>query len=298
MYTVNEINKKAEDDPVQMIARAENRYSWKIEYICNEISANLSKNPMVLMSGPSSSGKTTTAGRIAAGLEAMGIGCKTISLDDYYKNVDEHTPRNEQGEYDFENPLCLDVELINKHMQDFIEGRPIEVPQFSFPMRKRSDTYREIRLSGHEAVLIEGIHALNPDVTGEAARTALSLYVRVASEVYDDDGLFFPKNLVRLSRRIVRDARTRNTKAAETIAMWSNVRAGEHKYVVQGRKHAKIELDTFLEYELNALKPYILRELGENDDRYSKELRTRFSQMRDMPCDSIPGYSILREFIG
>ena len=304
LIPLKEINQRAADDPTAFIAECESAYDRRIKGAGDLIASNIKQKPMLLLSGPSSSGKTTTARRITEYLLEKGIGSHVVSMDDYFLDVNEDTPRNQNGEYDFESPFCVDSELLKDHIHRLSRGEEVMVPRYDFPNQRRADNGVPLRIGQNEVVVFEGIHALNVSVTGDVYDKALEIYTRVASQVTADDGsLFFAKSRVRLTRRIVRDRQFRGTDATATLDMWENVRAGEHKHIVPFSDLADIEIDSFLPYELGVLGGMALKAIegvgeGCKGVRYAEELGLKLPMFETIDRALVPERSILKEFVG
>lgn len=298
------INERVVYDPVSFIAECESEYDKRIKGAGDLIASDIHNRPILLLSGPSGSGKTTTAIRISEYLNKIGINSHAISIDDYFTDVDENSPRNEKGEFDFETPECVDSELLKEHIDRIYHGEEVLVPRFDFKLQKRAPEGVPTRLHLDEVVIFEGIHALNEAVTGATANIAHMLYTRVTSQVVNNNGaIFFKKSDVRLIRRTVRDIQFRGTGASETFAMWENVCAGEHKHIVPYSDNADIEIDSFLPYEIGALKDMTLQAIRSIDKDnlgycYAKELLEKLPFFASVDHLLVPKSSILREFIG
>ena len=301
MYTVQAINERIVKDPQGFVRQCEQEYDEKVSAAASAIIDNMASSHLVLLSGPSGSGKTTSAMRIGQKLSERGITAKIISLDNYFKDVDETTPRNEKGEFDFESPECVDFELLDEHFKLFDQGDLVRVPVFDFRHQMRSRTeYEEIQIKDRDVIIFEGIHALNDKIAGIHPE-ALGVFVCVMSEVDTGDGIF-TGSLIRLMRRSIRDAKFRGAGPDFTLSVWDNVQDGEKKYITPFKDRARFEIDSFIPYEINMLKPFIqpvYKKLSssENEDMRLSVLHM-LEKFENTESRFVPKNSILREFIG
>ena len=227
-FQLKDINFKTVSDPAAFIEEGDAQYRAKVEKAAQMIIDNRKNSPIVLLSGPSGSGKTTTAMKIADELRRRGVGTYYVGMDDYFKTIDPDTvPRTPEGEMDLESPLCLDMELLNRHFTQLSEGKRIFVPKYEFSRKMRiQEPSKAIRLGSDEVVIFEGIHALNDMIT-ERHPEAFKLYISARSDVMFENRLVFKRTWFRLVRRTVRDYNFRGSDPAETMSMWANVRRGE-----------------------------------------------------------------------
>lgn len=303
LYDLDEINLRTVSDPKEFCAECEEKYNGRVRTAADMISDNLKNSPIILLSGPSGSGKTTTAMKISEELSRRGIKTHYVSMDDYYKNLDENTPRTPEGDYDLESPLCLDFDLLNKHFVNLAKGEKIYVPKYEFSTKIRvSSPSKAIKLGKDEMCVFEGIHALNPLMTDRHPE-AFRLHVSAASDITFKGNVIFRKSWFRLVRRTVRDFNFRGTDAAGTMAMWANVRRGENLYITPYKKQANYQLDTAMQCEvpvLNAVATELFRTVPEGIERYN-DLRMVLPALqlfgRIDESDVAPD-SLLREFIG
>ncbi|MDR2357527.1 MAG: nucleoside kinase [Oscillospiraceae bacterium] len=304
-YNLSVINRNAREDPEAFARECESEYHSRLEMAVGMIRKNISRSPIVLLSGPSGSGKTTTAKRISDELGRSGIMAHTVSLDNYFRSVSpDSTPRTPTGEYDFESPLCLDMELINAHFAALARGEEILIPHFRFSTQSRSKSkFTAMRLMGSEIAIFEGIHALN-DIITRVHPDAFRLYISARSDVADDSGRTrFKGTWIRLIRRVVRDSFFRGTSAQGTLRMWANVRRGEKLHISPFKNSAHCLLDTSMQYEISALKRYASEAFGDIPGGAGRfdELRLILPALElfeDISPELIPPDSILREFIG
>lgn len=302
-YSLKDINFKTVADPAGFIAECDERYNALVQEAADRIAENRHNSPIVLLSGPSGSGKTTSSMKIAEELNKRGLGTHYVGMDDYFKTVDHSTPRTEDGELDLESPLCLDMELLNKHFTQLAQGERVYVPKYEFSRRMRiQEPSKSIKLKKDEIVIFEGIHALNSMIT-DVHPEAFKLYISARTDVMFGEKLVFKRSWFRLVRRTVRDHNFRGTDPRETIAMWANVRRGEAKYVSPFREKADFEFDTAFPYELpvfNATATELFRAIPEGIERFD-ELRTVLPALQlfgHIDESLVAPDAMIREFIG
>ena len=297
---LNEATDKGTISNIIMVSEA--LQEKKISKIADQIHE---RNPMpqiILISGPSSSGKTTTAKRLEIQLKVLGVFPQVISLDNYFVNR-EDTPLDENGEYDFENIEALDLALFNKQLLQLLNGEQVEVPRFNFETGKRYYGGDYLLLEKNTVLLIEGIHALNPQLTKEIPNNAkFKIYVSALTALCMDEHNRIPTTDNRLIRRIVRDYQYRGYSAQETIKRWPSVRRGEEKYIFPYQEEADIMYNSALLFELGVLKQYaepILREVSPKTPEYAEATRLLkfFTYLSNISEKEIPPTSILREFL-
>lgn len=258
---------------------------------------------MILIGGPSSSGKTTTSKKIALKLKEFGKNPFVISLDDYYKErVD--TPKDEYGNYDFEAIGAIDVKLFNKHLKSLLEGKSIKMPTFNFLTGEKEYKKPEVKLRKDDIIVVEGLHTLNEKLTEKISRNLkYKIYVSPFTPLGMDRHNHISSTDLRLLRRIVRDNRTRGYNAEETIKRWKLMRNSEEKYVFPYQNEGDALINTALLYEINALRTYaepLLYSISPESDNYeeAKRLINFIKNFFSIPDDAIPETSVLREFIG
>ncbi len=243
-YTIETINFAARHDPEGFVRQSSKNYFNAVEKAAGTILESNKK--IVMLAGPSSSGKTTTAGLLSGFLAKKGIEAKIISLDDFYLESLDLYPRNSDGSYDFESIHALDLPLISKCFEEIIENRETMLPVFDFTTHSRAKESKYLKLDNDTVLIVEGIHGLNPLITGgHEDEYVARLYVSVSSRVYDDENVVLSKRNMRFIRRLVRDSKFRATPAFDTFAIWSSVMAGEEKYIFPFRGNADIKLDSF-----------------------------------------------------
>ncbi|MCR5820291.1 MAG: nucleoside kinase [Bacteroidaceae bacterium] len=258
---------------------------------------------LVLLAGPSSSGKTTSSKRIAIQLAAIGLRPRTISMDDYF--VDRvRTPKDENGEYDYECLQALDVPLFNKQLLALMGGDEVELPVYDFKSGKSMRGGKKMRMDKNDVLIVEGIHALNPDLTPEIERERkFQLYVSALTTIQLDDKRYVSTTDNRLVRRIVRDHKYRNYSAQDTIRRWPSVRAGEEKWIFPFQENCDMMLNSALIYELAVLRNHVLpmlEEVPEDSPEYAEADRIHdlVSFFQPITDRQIPYTSLLREFLG
>lgn len=278
----------------------------KIARIADEITnrnQNGERVKLVLISGPSSSGKTTFSKRLSIQLMTNGLKPYPISLDDYFVDR-EKTPQDENGQHDFESLYALDLPFFEAQLEELLAGKEIELPRFNFTTGKREMSGNKLRIDSHTILILEGIHALNPALTPHIpAGNKYKIYVSALTTIQLDHHNYIPTTDNRLLRRIIRDYKYRNYSAEETIGRWGSVRAGEDKWIFPYQEYADAMFNSALLFELAVLKDYvepILRKVPNNCPEYSEAHRllkflAYFVSVRDK---ELPPTSLLREFLG
>lgn len=288
---------------LKLINIAEALHEKQLSRIADVILAERRALRILAISGPSSSGKTTTTQRLATQLEVNGLRPVALSLDNYF--VDRaKTSLDAAGQFDFENPDALDLPLLTRHLSELVDGRPVETPVFDFVTGTRMASTVPMRVGPSEILLIEGIHALNPRLVEGVKRNAIfKVYVSALGGLNIDLINRVPTTEIRLLRRIVRDHRDRGISPEVTIQQWDSVRRGENAYVFVFQEDADVMFNSSMLYELNALRPYAEEALSTIPDASrSADTRDRLLNLLTFfqPIDSgrVPFTSILREFIG
>ena len=258
---------------------------------------------VVLIAGPSSSGKTTTCKRLSVQLAVNGIKPIGISLDDYFVDR-EKTPRDEKGDYDFEHLHALNLQLFNDQLNALLRGEEVELPRYDFPTGTSQKSGKRLKLKGNEVLVIEGIHALNPELTSEIPDEQIfRVYASALTTILLDAHNYIPTTDNRLLRRIIRDYKYRAVSAQETIRRWPSVRAGENKWIFPFQENADAMFNTAMLFELAVIKRQaepLLEQVPENCPEYAEAYRLRkfLSYIKPIPEDQIPPTSLLREFLG
>jgi len=286
-----------------LIKVSEALHEKKVASIADMVSQRAEKVRFVLVSGPSSSGKTTFSKRLSIQLMVSGLKPVVLSLDNYFVNRDE-TPLDENGEWDFENLHALDLELFNQNMKQLLNGEVVEIPSFNFEDGKRYFKGEKLQLNEDSVLIMEGIHALNPELIPDIpVETTFKIYVSALTTISIDNHNWIPTTDTRLLRRIIRDYRFRNYSARETIARWPSVRRGEEKWIFPFQENADVMFNSALLFELAVLKRHaepILAEVPKYCDEYTETHRlikflNYFVPIHDR---EIPPTSLLREFVG
>ncbi len=258
---------------------------------------------VVLIAGPSSSGKTTTTKRLAIQLMTNLITPKMISLDDYFVDR-EHSPRDSDGDYDYESLYALDLDLFNSDLRRLMAGEEINLPTYSFELGRRVDCPRPMSLGENDVLIIEGIHGLNPELTASLpVNSIFKIYVSALTTLHIDDHNWISTTDNRLLRRIVRDNKYRHTSAVETIRRWPSVRRGEERWIFPFQENADATFNSSLIFEIGVMKKFaepLLHEVPHDSPLYSEAYRLLklLSYFEPIEPDQIPTTSLLREFLG
>lgn len=274
----------------------------KLTEIADEI-ASRKDVKLVLLAGPSSSGKTTTCKRLSIQLLANGIKPLQISLDDYFVDR-EHTPKDDKGEYDYESIYALNLKLINDQFNTLFRGEEIELPKYNFQTGRSEKSGQKLRMQPNNVLVVEGIHALNPELTAQIPEAQkYRVYVSALTTILLDDHNYIPTTDNRLLRRIIRDYKYRGVNAQETIHRWPSVRAGENKWIFPYQENADVMFNSAMLFELAVIKQQaepLLEQVPENCEEYSEAYRLRkfLKYFQPIPNRDIPPTSLLREFLG
>ena len=300
---VNEINSLVKNISFNVVAKCEQMYTNKLSNITNLIVKNPNTYKILLLAGPSSSGKTTTAQLLKDYLRAKGIGAWSISLDDFFLKR-ENLCTLSNGNPDYESIASLDLPLIHKCLNELVTNSISEFPVFDFIIKERSNFKRTIKIGKKDILILEGLHALNPSLLCDYySNKCLKVYVSVStSYIYQNKIIISPQNL-RLIRRIIRDCKFRNTPAYETLKIWPTVCECEEKYIVPFKNSAEIFIDSCISYEPCIFHSYleeIINNCNKDDYFYPKllEVHNKLMYFNKLNSAIIPPNSILREFIG
>jgi uridine kinase len=298
---LNKVNaSKGIKDYIQVAEALQNK---KIAAIADEIASRAGAVKVVLIAGPSSSGKTTTSKKLAIQLKVIGFEPTTLSLDDYFVER-ERTPRDENGEYDFECLEALDVEFLNEQLVALFRGEEIERSTFDFKTGARKGTGKRLKLGARGILVMEGIHGLNDKLTPRIEREhKFKIYVSALTQINLDDHNRVSTTDNRLLRRMVRDYNFRGHSAQATLKMWPSVQSGTNKHIFPYQNSADTAFNSALDYELGVLKIYaepLLRTVKPTCVEYSeaRRLQAFLDNFAPIPSTSVPGDSLLREFIG
>lgn len=300
---LTQINSCAATDAKTLIDACELRYNTMLKSIASRI-PHAGQNTILMLAGPSSSGKTTTAKKLSEHLREDGIISYTISLDDFYIGP-ESAPISEDGTPDFETIHALDLQLLNKVITDILSIGESDIPRFDFSERRRSDKTMHLELGERDVVIFEGLHALNPLITDSFPSDRLiKLYVSVSTRIYDDDGnVVLSKRDLRLLRRIVRDYKHRNSSVDYSFNIWQNVVKGEDKYLFPFEYRADMKLNSFHSYEPCVLRDEAINVLStlQGSSKFSEKrdsLVENLKKFTPLSQDLIPPTSLLNEFAG
>ena len=301
--TIGDLNKAVEEGKSNgLIQLSEALQEKKIAQIADEI-AKRKNVKMVLIAGPSSSGKTTTCKRLSVQLAVNGIHTIGISLDDYFVNRDQ-TPRDETGDYDYEHLHALNIPLLNEQMNALFRGEEVELPRYNFQMGRSEKSGRRLRLQGNEVLVLEGIHALNPELTASIPNDQIfRVYASALTTILLDTHNYIPTTDNRLLRRIVRDYKYRGVSACDTIRRWPSVRRGENRWIFPYQENADAMFNSAMLFELAVLKNQalpLLEQVPENCEEYAEAYRLRkfLGYFSALSYDTLPPTSLLREFLG
>jgi uridine kinase len=297
------INGRVASDPLQFIKDCEDGYERIIQSIAEKIITEDGRE-IVMLAGPSSAGKTTTARKLKEALSEKGVKTYVLSLDDFYLDRDD-IPYLPDGTQDYETVYALDLAQLEKDLNALICGETVKAPVFDFTTGKRSDTeFNEITLGDEDVVIIEGLHALNPVITEKVRGKLLKVYINVSSRIYDEKGnVLLNKRNLRFVRRMIRDYKFRASSVENTCRLWKNVTAGEDKYLFPFRDNADIKADTIHLYEPCVLKHQALPLLRDSiiSDEFKKDIEHLLKALEgfeDIEENIVPEDSLLREFLG
>lgn len=299
---LKDINNSAKTNTGAYIAECENRFDDDVNKVVSTFLAD-SRCDIVLLAGPSSSGKTTTAGKIADKIRQSGRNAFIVSLDDFYLNRDD-IPDGEDGLKDFENVTALDIELIHSVFSELIENRRAELPLYDFKTGSRADDTKLIELGESDVIVVEGLHALNPVITDGLDESHLyRIYISVSSRVLGQDGeILLNKRNLRLIRRMIRDSKHRNMRAESTFNQWSSVLRGEDKYLFPFESYADVKINSFHPYEPCIFKKQALEQLDtiKSDSVFydkASEIKRIFELVENIEPSLLPDNSLLCEFL-
>lgn len=274
----------------------------KIAKIAEEIASRKGVK-LVLLAGPSSSGKTTSCKRLSIQLAVNGLKPLQISLDDYFVDR-EKTPKDASGEYDYESIYALDLDLINEQFNALFRGEEVELPKYDFQSGKSKKSSNKLKMNDNNVLVVEGIHALNPELTAHIPQEQIfRVYASALTTILLDNHNYIPTTDNRLLRRIIRDYKYRGVSAQETIHRWPSVRAGENKWIFPFQENADAMLNTAMLYELAVIKTQaepLLQQVPENCEEYAEAYRLLkfLKYFKGIPYNNLPPTSLLREFLG
>ena len=303
IHNVYKLNNAIENNRIpEIVMLAEALHEKKIANIADKIAQNRNIK-MILIAGPSSSGKTTFAQRLGIQLRLNAIKPVTISVDNYFVERKD-TPRDENGEYDFECIEAIDLKLFNEHLTKLLNGEEVEMPEFDFHVGTKRYNGKKLKLAKDEVLVIEGIHCLNDRLTSEIEKEQkYKIYISALTILNMDRYNRIATTDTRLIRRIVRDYQFRGYSAVHTLRSWESVNRGENKYIFPFQEEADSIFNTSLIYEINALKPLItplLEQISEKEPEYAEARRLLdiLRYFKPIPAQYVPNNSLLKEFLG
>ena len=298
---LNEIVSKGEYN--ELIRVCEAYYNRQLATIADQIYEKKDSLKLILIAGPSSSGKTTTSKKLSTYLRSKGLHTHPISIDDYFVNrVD--TPKNEHGEYDFESIHAVDLELFNRHLIKLLDGEKVLLPEYNFATGKKEFKKHYLQLKENDIIIVEGLHALNEQLTMSIDRkNKYKIYISPLTQLNIDNHNRIHTSDTRRIRRIVRDNKFRGYSASDTLGMWKSIRQGEEKWIFPFQDDSDYIVNSAFIYELGVLKTYVeplLFAVEESDPNYPEALRliNFLRNFLPIPSEEVPKDSILREFIG
>ncbi len=303
IYELERLNNEMRADPAGFAQRCDANLDQRLKKCAAEVAEHLSVTPTVLLSGPSASGKTTAAGMLEKILDGMGIETHVISMDNYFLTVDRETaPKTPDGKIDYESPKCLDIELLLRHFEIIDNCGTIDIPTYDFTRKKRVEgEVRPLKVNPGDAIIFEGIHALNGDMMREYGKAA-RIFVAPSGIDNPDGTPLFKGEWVRFLRRMVRDWKFRGTPPEETLEMWDTVMRGEQLYIRPFEQYADFTIDTFLPYEIGIFKANMP---PVNTNGYSgiwtsqiDEIKEMLPKFESMDASLVPECSLLTEFWG
>ncbi len=301
VFSLEEINRRMKASPEAFIEECEKSYKEKITSLCSKICGEEGRI-LVMLAGPSSSGKTTTAKLLAKGIEKTGRSAKVISLDDFYFGQGV-TYTFEDGTVDYETVKALDVEYISECMHSLLDKGEGMIPHFNFKTSSR-EGYTRVTAGENEVIILEGLHALNPVITDPLVdEKMIKLYVSVSSRIADEKGILMSKRDLRFIRRLIRDYHHRNSEVERTFYLWNGVRMGEDRYLFPFSDRADVKIDSIHPYEVCIFRKEALKLLdGVHSDSiyYSAAtlLKEKIERFVQKDTDMIPADSLLTEFVG
>lgn len=287
----------------ELIRLSETYYNNQLSNIAEKIYNNKNNVRLVLIAGPSSSGKTTTSKKLEVYLQSKGIKTHQISIDDYFYNRDK-TPRLPNGELDTESLNAVDVTLFNKHLTKLLEGETVELPEYNFLLGKREYNGKKLKIGKDDMIIIEGLHGLNDDLTLSIERkNKYKIYISALTQLNVDNHNRIHTSDTRKLRRIIRDNKYRSYNSSTTLKMWKTIREGEEKFIFPYQDDADVIVNSALVYEMGILKTYaepLLFSVEETNENYPEALRliNLLRNILPIPSDDVPKDSVLREFIG
>jgi len=309
--TVNKLNRRIADSEMPaIVAEAEEAYANDLTTVTRAIGARKETIRLVIIAGPSSSGKTTTTAKIARGLEWEGLRFVELNLDNYYFDLELH-PKDEFGDYDFETPQALDIELINQHLHALLSGREVLLPYYDFKMGKRHPDRTPMKLEAGDIILIDSLYGLYPPLADGIEDEKIKVYLEPLLQIKDDAGIYVRWTDIRLMRRMLRDSMHRAYDYGKTLTHWHYVRSGEMRNIIPYVETADFIVNSGMPYELPIYKPKLMSHFAGwveqyRDDPLREDAYTRAARIHNlletiMPFADesvVPRDSVIREFIG
>ena len=298
--TTEQLTKLISADPAAMIQSDREHYGTQILQAVDILEANGETRPVIFLAGPSGSGKTTTALLIERELERRGIPTHTLSMDDYFCSLTpEEIQLMRENKLDLEKPSRVDIPFFQQQLGELLAGKKVELPRYDFITSRRVFEGKTLQLKPGELVIMEGIHALNPEVTGYTEQTS-RIYVSVRTRITGRNGLVLHPSKIRLARRLIRDRTGRNRPLIETISMKDKVDRGEQNYIMPFKKYAHCSVDSFYSCELSIYRHYLYEDLKKlvADFPELEDLVQIMGEVPDISEKYLPRDSLLREFIG
>lgn len=299
---VGSLNRRVRRNPAEAVRLSEENYRYGVSHIASVLQKRMGSCSVVLLAGPSASGKTTTAYKLREQLVDLGIGAHVVSLDDFYKNRDFY-PRRKDGSIDYESVYALDIDCLHDCFHRLIVKRQADFPVFDFETVSRKEERRRIKLSDHDILIVEGIHALNPILMPPGdTNSFFRLYASVQTDYQMNGRTLLSRKDIRLMRRMVRDLKFRASPVQATFDMWDQVCEGEERYIKPYRALADAQIDTLHLYEPCVFHHYLLPLCEQElDDAHRKKLHSlcaALEYIEDIGVEMIPANSLLREFVG
>ncbi len=296
---VTRINSGIGTYPEKYVKDTDAEYKYQLREIAEKIAAGREQKPVILLSGPSGSGKTTTALMLGKLLEELGCRTHTLSMDNYFSSLtNEERVLAARGGLDLESPKRIDNKLLNEQIEAIENCREVDIPRYDFAESRRNGVKLTLKRNPGELVILEGIHALNPEVITFPDSRLCKLYVSVRTRVTSGGTVLHPSK-VRLMRRMIRDSNFRKRSLMETMNMFRSVEEGENKYIMPFKHRADYDIDTFMAYELNVYRDSLLDTLREMPDIPElQDVTAVLSKLAPLDIEFIPRDSLIREFIG
>ncbi|OGS36799.1 MAG: hypothetical protein A2293_00890 [Elusimicrobia bacterium RIFOXYB2_FULL_49_7] len=310
--TIEKLNARiAEGTYLKLVREAEKAYHDEVKRVADRIARGKDRVRLVIVAGPSSSGKTTTTTKIGEQLKEKGIQFALLNMDNYFRNLEDY-PVDEYGDHDFENPQALDLALVNEHLYDLLQGKTVSMPEYNFKTGKRTLRAREFHLKENEILLIDSLHGLYPDMTASVPHEMkFKFYIEALCQLRDAQGEFMRWADLRMLRRMVRDSLHRSYDPDRTVGHWHYVRRSEMQYIVPFINKVDYVFNGAMPYELPLYKRHLYKEFPQIIKKYEKDPKkldafmrakrvyTLLQELGDLQDDScIPGNSMVREFIG